>query len=279
MKVREGAEDGGGRLDVALVSRGLVRSRTAAALAVAEGRVRLDGVVARRPSVVVPAGARLEVDPGDGWVGRAAGKLAAALDGFGIDPRGRLALDLGASTGGFTQVLLDRGARRVVALDVGHGQLVPELRRDPRVVVVERENARDLTAPRLASLSGTDAAPDVVVADLSFISLTMVLPAVARVSALEADIVCLIKPQFEVGRGGLKRGVVTDPDARSRAVRSVLDAAAEQGLRTAGLLASPVVGAHGNREVLLHLHRTRGSGPAEWSRSIGGIVGPDGEAR
>lgn len=267
------------RLDVVLVTLGLVRSRSAGATAVAEGRVRVDGTVVRRPAAPVPSGADVEVEPDEGWVGRAAGKLDAALDAFGIDPRDRLALDLGASTGGFTQVLLRRGARRVVALDVGHAQLVRELRDDPRVVVVEGENARDLTAERLAELTGSAEAPGLVVADLSFIPLPLVLPAVARTAAADADVVCLIKPQFEVGRAGVRRGIVTDAGARADAVRSVLAAAAEQGLLTAGLLASPVVGAGGNREVLVALHRTRGSLPAEWERSIGVVVGPDGEAR
>ncbi|RIX27507.1 TlyA family RNA methyltransferase [Amnibacterium setariae] len=256
------------RLDVALVERGLARSRSAAQTAIASARVRVDGVVATRPAQRVAADAVVEVDAGTGWVGRGAGKLDAALDAFGIDASGRLALDLGASTGGFTQVLLERGAARVVALDVGHDQLVPELRADPRVVVVEGENARLLTPGRLAELTGSAAAPGLVVADLSFISLTLVLPAIAAVAAPDADLVLLVKPQFEVGRSRVRGGIVHDAADRATAVRAVLDTASAAGLRTAGIVASPVPGTHGNREALVHLHRLRGSDPSEWSASI-----------
>ena len=168
------------RLDTALVDRGLARSRTAAARAIAAGDVRVDGAVVTRPSVKVADDAVLEVG-GVQPVSRAAHKLEAALDAFGLDPSGRLALDLGASTGGFTALLLERGAARVVALDVGHDQLAPEVREDPRVVVVEGENARDLTPARLAELAGTEQQPSLVVADLSFISLAHVLPPIAAV--------------------------------------------------------------------------------------------------
>lgn len=269
----------GERLDVALVDRGLARSRTAAAVAIAEGRVLLDGARATRPAIRVHDGTELVVGSPDRWVGRAAGKLHAALHDFGVDPLGRLALDLGASTGGFTQVLLDRGAARVVALDVGHGQLVPELATDRRVVVVEGENARALTVDRLAALTGRTERPRLVVVDLSFISLTLVLPAVARVAHADADIVCLIKPQFEVGRGRVRGGVVVDDADRADAVRGVLEAAADVGLRTVALTASAVPGARGNREVLVHLHRARGLDPAEWGQSIGRVIGaPDRKA-
>jgi 23S rRNA (cytidine1920-2'-O)/16S rRNA (cytidine1409-2'-O)-methyltransferase len=172
-------------------------------------------------------------------------------------------------------VLLERGAASVVALDVGHDQLVSELREDPRVVVVEGENARSLTPERLTELSGSTAPPEVVVADLSFISLAMILPAIAAVADPEADVICLVKPQFEVGRTKVRVGLVPDPADREAAVRGVLDAAAALGLRTAGVMASPLVGAHGNREVLVHLHRSRGSDPAEWSTSIERSVRPD----
>ncbi len=267
------------RLDVALVVRGLVRSRNAAAAAVVAGRVSVDGVVATRAAQRVADGSSILLDPGDGWVGRAAGKLHAALDAFGVAVHGRRALDLGASTGGFTQVLLERGAAAVVALDVGHDQLVPELRGDPRVIVVEGENARSLTRERLAELAGDDVIPGVVVADLSFISLTLVLPAIAAVAAPDADVILLVKPQFEVGRGRLRGGIVVDSADRADAVAAVLAAAAAEGLSTAGVVASPVVGTHGNREVLVHLQRGRGVDPAEWAASIGRAVLPDGEAR
>ena len=256
------------RLDVALVVRGLARSRTAAQAAVAEGRVRVDGAPAARPALRVGDDAVLEVSADAGWVGRAAGKLDAALDAFAIDVRGRRALDLGASTGGFTQVLLERGAASVVALDVGHDQLVPTLRDDPRVVVVEGENARHLTPARLAELTDGGPAPDLVVADLSFISLALVLPAIAAVAAADADVVLLVKPQFEVGRSRVRGGIVHDAAERAAAVRGVLEAAAALGLRTAGVVASPVPGTRGNREALVHLHRLRGGDPTEWSASI-----------
>jgi 23S rRNA (cytidine1920-2'-O)/16S rRNA (cytidine1409-2'-O)-methyltransferase len=267
------------RIDLALVARGLVRSRSAAQSAVTAGRVRVDGAVATRVSQRVGPDAALEVDRGSGWVGRGAGKLDAALDAFRVDVDGRPALDLGASTGGFTQVLLERGAASVVALDVGHDQLAPELRADARVVVVEGENARTLTPERLATLSGSAVPPQVVVADLSFISLTLVLPAIAAVAARDADVILLIKPQFEVGRTKVRGGLVPDAADRERAVEAVLDTAAATGLLTAGLIASPVVGTHGNREALVHLHRSRGSDPTEWTASIGRAVRPErGEA-
>lgn len=260
------------RLDVALVERGLARSRTAAAAAVADGRVRVDGLLATRSSQRIGPAAVLTVEPDEGWFGRAAGKLDAALDAFAVRVADRECLDLGASTGGFTQVLLRRGAARVVALDVGHDQLVPEVRSDPRVVAVEGENARDLTRSRLAALSGDLKAPDLVVADLSFISLRLVLPAIAEVAAPNADVVLLIKPQFEVGRERVHGGVVSDPGDRAQAVRGVLDAARDVGLGTVGLVPSAVRGQEGNREVLVHLHRTRGSDPAEWEEILRRVV-------
>jgi len=263
------------RLDLVLVERGLARSRTAAQGAIKDGHVRVNGATVTRPGLRIDDDAVVEVASVNGWVGRAAGKLDAALDAFSVDVRDRRALDLGASTGGFTQVLLERGASSVVALDVGHDQLVPELREDPRVVVVEGENARSLTPERLADLSGSTEPPSVVVADLSFISLTMILPAIAAVADPEADVICLVKPQFEVGRTKVRVGLVPDPADREAAVRSVLDAAAALGLRTAGVIASPLVGAHGNREVLVHLHRSRGSDPAEWTSLIERAVRPD----
>jgi 23S rRNA (cytidine1920-2'-O)/16S rRNA (cytidine1409-2'-O)-methyltransferase len=270
-----GPEDVAERLDVALVARGLARSRSAAQAAVAAGSVRIDGATAKRVSQRVEPESVLEVDRGSGWVGRGAGKLDAALDAFGVDVTGRPALDLGASTGGFTQVLLERGAASVVALDVGHDQLAPELREDRRVVVVEGENARTLTPERLAELSGTAVPPSVVVADLSFISLSLVLPAIAAVADRDADVILLVKPQFEVGRTKVRGGLVPDADDRIRAVEAVLGTAAATGLLTVGVIASPVVGTHGNREALVHLHRLRGSDPSEWTASIGRAVRPD----
>ncbi len=227
----------------------------------------------------IDADAAVEVAAGTDHVGRGALKLEEAIRRFAVEPTGRLALDLGASTGGFTQVLLEHGARRVIALDVGHGQLAAEIRADARVLPVEGENARGLDPDRLAALAGSPERPGLVVADLSFISLTLVLPAIARVTDGDADVVVLIKPQFEVGRARVRNGIVHAADDRARAVRDVLDAAWAVGLRTVDLISSPIVGAHGNREVLAHLHRSRGRGPAEWERSIAAVVGDaDGEA-
>jgi 23S rRNA (cytidine1920-2'-O)/16S rRNA (cytidine1409-2'-O)-methyltransferase len=267
---------GPSRLDLALVSRGLARSRNAAAQAIADGRVEVAGRPASKASALVRDEDPITVT-GTDVVSRAAVKLEAALDAFALDVRGVLALDLGASTGGFTQVLLRRGAAAVIALDVGHGQLVPELAADPRVLAIEGENARDLTPERLAALTGGLGAPGVVVADLSFISLRHVLPAIAAVAASDGDIVCLIKPQFEVGRTGVAEGIVRDAGARAGAVREVLRSAWEAGLGTAGLLASPLPGSHGNREVLAHLSAERGTHPAQWEdRLVRAATGDDG---
>ena len=266
------------RLDTALVARGLARSRTSAARAIAAGEVLVDGTVVTRASVKVADDAVLEV-AGVQPVSRAAFKLEAALDAFGLDPAGRLALDLGASTGGFTALLLERGADRVIALDVGHDQLAPEVREDPRVVVVEGENARDLTPARLAELAGTTQQPSLVVADLSFISLVHVLPPIAAVLEPGGDAVCLVKPQFEVGRLRVRAGLVPDPDDRVDGIRAVLESAARAGLGTVGLIPSPISGTHGNREALVHLRHALGSDPGGWDDRIriaaGAVEGGD----
>jgi len=167
------------RLDAELVRRGLARSRALAVEAIEQGRVTVDGRAVAKPSTRVTEDAALQIEDEQRYVSRAALKLVAALDAFDVDPAGRLALDVGASTGGFTQVLLERGAREVIALDVGHGQLAPIVRQDPRVRVVEGVNARDLDAGRLAEVAGTTETPTLVVGDLSFISLRQVLPALA----------------------------------------------------------------------------------------------------
>ena len=252
------------RLDVALVERGLARSRAQARAAVEEGRVSVDGRAVVKPAHPVRMDARLELDGDDRWVSRAAVKLLAALEATGIDVTGALALDLGASTGGFTQVLLERGASRVIALDVGHGQLVAELRGDPRVVVVEGENARALTAQRLADVSGITQRPDIVVGDVSFISLRLVLPAIVDTVGLEVPIVLLIKPQFEVGRPGVREGIVHDPVARDEAIMNVLWSAYDLGLLASDLLSSPIVGTNGNHEYLVVFRPGRGEHPTEW---------------
>ncbi|OBI22800.1 16S/23S rRNA (cytidine-2'-O)-methyltransferase, partial [Mycobacterium sp. E2462] len=237
-------------VDAELVRRGLARSRQQAAELIDAGRVSIDGLPARKPGTAVAITAALTVaDDGErGWVSRGAHKLLGALDAFGIDVAGRRCLDAGASTGGFTEVLLDRGATEVVAVDVGYGQLAWSLRSDPRVRVVERTNARDLTPDVIGG------PVDVVVADLSFISLATVLPALAGCAAPDADIVPMVKPQFEVGKGQVGAGgVVQDPGLRADAVLAVARRADELGWCTLDATASPLPGPSGNVEYFLWL--------------------------
>lgn len=254
------------RLDRALVDLGLVRSRNRAAELIAAGGVAVDGETARKAGTRVRAGGQITVSGDDHYVSRGAHKLLAALDIFAIDPADRLALDLGASTGGFTQVLLERGAREVLAVDVGHDQLAPEIRADARVRVVEGCNARDLDAATLASLTGVVERPSLIVADLSFISLTLILPAIARCAHDGAELALLIKPQFEVGR--VRDGIVTDPAQWAGAIRTVLDAAAAEGLAARGIAPSPIAGGEGNREFLVHFVRAAAPDPREWEARI-----------
>lgn len=237
------------RLDAELVRRGLARSRAQAAQLVKDGSVRLGGVTVLRVSTPVPDDAVLEVvAAADPWVGRAAYKLLGALETFGpqgLAVAGRRALDVGASTGGFTQVLLSQGAAQVTALDVGHGQLVEQVAGDPRVIERSGTNIRHCTAEDLGGPF------DLVVADLSFISLRLVLPVLATLIEPSGDLVLLIKPQFEVGRERLGKGGVVRVDAdRLAALRGVLDAATDVGLGLRGLVASPIRGTTGNREYL-----------------------------
>jgi 23S rRNA (cytidine1920-2'-O)/16S rRNA (cytidine1409-2'-O)-methyltransferase len=260
------------RLDSALASRGLARSRTHAAKLIADGLVTVDGAPVVKASFPVGEQQAIEVARLDHYVSRAAHKLIAALDGFGVDPAGRLAIDVGASTGGFTQVLLERGADRVIATDVGHGQLSPNIRSDPRVTVIEGSNARYLTAAALATESGIAQTPDLVVADLSFISLTTVLPALVATVGLGADYVLLVKPQFEVGRTGIREGIVRDAALRDEAIMTVLWSAWDVGLPTAGILPSPIAGGAGNREYLVWLSVAAGSNPTEWTQRVSAIA-------
>jgi 23S rRNA (cytidine1920-2'-O)/16S rRNA (cytidine1409-2'-O)-methyltransferase len=252
------------RLDAAMADRGLVSSRTRAARLIAAGLVTVDAKPAIKASMLVADTQYIDIAEPDHYVSRAAHKLIAALDVFGVDPRGRLALDVGASTGGFTQVLLERGVERVIALDVGHGQLAPTIRSDERVIVIEGFNARDLTSESLEIASGLVAAPSLVVADLSFISLGLVLPGMLAVAAADADFVVLVKPQFEVGRSGIREGLVRSADLRIDAVMNVLWAAWDLGLGTAGVIPSPIAGTAGNREYLVHLSAGVGGNPTEW---------------
>jgi 23S rRNA (cytidine1920-2'-O)/16S rRNA (cytidine1409-2'-O)-methyltransferase len=261
------------RLDAALAARGLARSRTKAAALIADGLVSVDGQPVIKPSTRVAADARIDVAGADAYVSRAAHKLIAALDAFGIAVSGRTALDMGASTGGFTQVLRERGADPVIAVDVGHGQLAPTVAADPGVVVVEGFNVRYMTPETLAAASGVSQAPQLITGDLSFISLTHVLPAARAVADEHADLVVLIKPQFEAGRTAVKGGLVTDPALRAETVMDVLWSAWDAGLGTRGLIASPIVGLHGNREFLAHLRPGGLGNPTEWTSIANELTG------
>lgn len=261
------------RLDAALADRGLVRSRTLAAKLITDGLVTVNGVPVVKASTKVAADAVLEVAATDHYVSRGAHKLIAALDAFNLSVTGRTALDAGASTGGFSQVLLERGAARVIAADVGHGQLAAQLTTEPRLTLVEGYNIRYATTETLAGVSGVDTQPDLVVADLSFISLTTVLPALAATALPGADFVLLIKPQFEVGRGGIREGIVHDKGLRSDSVAGVLWAGWDLGLKTCGVIASPIIGAAGNREYLCWMSATAGTNPTEWMDRIEALVG------
>ncbi|BDZ50206.1 16S/23S rRNA (cytidine-2'-O)-methyltransferase TlyA [Frondihabitans sucicola] len=252
------------RLDIALTVRGLARSRTHAHRLLADGLVTVDGKPVLKASFPTRVTQTIEVAGIDHYVSRAAHKLIGALDAFGIDPDGRSAVDVGASTGGFTQVLLERGAASVIALDVGHGQLVPRLRGDDRVTVVEGANARYLTREAFLAYSPSAERVDLVVGDLSFISLTLVLPALVAAVGPTADFVLLVKPQFEVGRQGIREGIVHDAGLRSDAVQTVLWAAHDLGLGTVGVIPSPIVGTNGNREYCVHLAVRDGVNPTEW---------------
>ena len=260
------------RLDTALVQRGVVRSRALARAAVTEGRVRVDGRAILKAAHPVDEDAVIVVAGEDHYVSRAAHKLIAALDASGIDPSGMLCLDLGASTGGFTQVLLERGAARVIALDVGHGQLAAALALDPRVVSVEGENARELTSARLAAVSGVTETPQLVVGDLSFIPLRLILPAIVATVGTTVPIVLLVKPQFEVGRTGVREGVVRDPALRDDAITGVLWAAFDLGLLAERVDSSPMVGTNGNHEYLIVFRPDRGEHPTQWRGRIAALA-------
>lgn len=231
----------------------------------------VDGRPATKAAQRVSDAHVIAVAASDGYVSRAALKLLAALDAFPIDVAGRTALDVGASTGGFTQVLLERGAKSVVALDVGHEQLAPAIRAAQNVVVIEGANARFLTRDVFAE-AGVGEIPTVVVADLSFISLGLVLPALVGTVGVDADFVVLVKPQFEVGRGGVREGIVRDPALREDAVNGVLWSAWDVGLPTAGVISSPIVGGSGNREYLAWFSTEAGSNPTEWTEQVSALT-------
>jgi 23S rRNA (cytidine1920-2'-O)/16S rRNA (cytidine1409-2'-O)-methyltransferase len=248
------------RLDAELVRRGLARSRVQAADLIAAGQVRVSGQAAAKAATQVAQDAAITVrreDAGPDYVSRGAHKLAGALAAFtGLQVAGRTCLDAGASTGGFTDVLLRSGAAHVVAADVGYGQLAWSLRSDPRVTVLDRVNVRNLQPGQV------DPAPGLVTADLSFISLGQVLPALVAAAAPDADFVLLVKPQFEVGKGKVgSGGVVRDPGLRAGAVAAVAAGAAELGLGVRGVVASSLPGPSGNVEYFLWLRR--GAPPLE----------------
>ncbi|HZM70589.1 MAG TPA: TlyA family RNA methyltransferase [Candidatus Cryosericum sp.] len=263
------------RLDRLLVERGLARSRERAQALVLAGVVRIDGRPAGKPGSIVGAEAEVTIlAPDHPFVGRGGVKLSGALERLGIAAAGRTALDIGASTGGFTDCLLRRGALRVVALDVGSGQLDWGLRNDPRVVVLEGINARHLVPSDLGS------AVDLVVIDVSFISLRLILPRLPPLLAPDADVLSLVKPQFEVGRRQVGRGgVVRDPRLHLQAVESVARAGEAAGLRVRGGCPSPITGAEGNREFFLHFKAADGGPGFDLGDLLGGMVhDPSGSA-
>jgi 23S rRNA (cytidine1920-2'-O)/16S rRNA (cytidine1409-2'-O)-methyltransferase len=235
------------RIDAVLADRGLFPSRTAAAGAVRAGEVRIgeDGPVALRPSQLVEPDANLILAEGPRYVSRGGTKLENALEALGIDVAGRDCLDVGASTGGFSDCLLQRGAARVIAADVAYGQLDVRLREDPRVHVVERLNAREMTPADLSFI------PSLATVDVSFISLTKVLPAVARCVEPGGEVLAMVKPQFELGRDRVGKGVVRDPADRREAILKVAGAAREIGLTVRGFASSGLPGPKGNRETFV----------------------------
>jgi 23S rRNA (cytidine1920-2'-O)/16S rRNA (cytidine1409-2'-O)-methyltransferase len=252
------------RLDLLLVQRGLAPSRERASALILSGVVLVNGQTLQKAGAPVADDAEIALkQPDHPYVGRGGIKLAHALDAFGVAVDGRQALDIGASTGGFTDVLLKRGARRVVAFDVGHGQLDWGLRNDPRVVVIERANARTLEPAQLPSLV------DIVTIDVSFISLRHIFPRVPALLNAGADVVALVKPQFEAGRAEVgRKGVVRDAAVQARVVEEAARAAAEVGLVRAAMTESPITGDTGNREFFLHLRQEsrERSGPQERPR-------------
>jgi 23S rRNA (cytidine1920-2'-O)/16S rRNA (cytidine1409-2'-O)-methyltransferase len=237
------------RADRLLVERGLFSSRAKAQAAIAAGLVTADARPVRKPADEIATGAVLQAQAEHPYVSRGGVKLAAALDHFGFDPAGRACLDVGASTGGFTEVLLARGARRVTAVDVGTGQLHASLRGDPRVTSLEQTDIRTLRLDQLPE------PPDVITIDVSFISLKLVLPAALGLARGPALLVALIKPQFEVGRASLKKGIVRDAGVQAAVCDNIAAAAADLGWAVAGVIPSPILGGDGNREFLLGARR------------------------
>jgi 23S rRNA (cytidine1920-2'-O)/16S rRNA (cytidine1409-2'-O)-methyltransferase len=233
------------RADRLLVERGLFESRAKAQAAIAAGLVTANGARVAKASDEIAADAVVQARPEHPWVSRGGVKLAAALEHFRIDPKGMVCLDVGASTGGFTQVLLERGARRVYAVDVGHGQLHASLRVRPEIVSLEETDIRALSPALLPE------PPDLVVVDVSFISLKLVLPPALALARPPAQLIALIKPQFEAGRAHLKKGVVRDPQVHQAVCEDISAFVAGLGWNVRGIIPSPVTGGNGNREFLL----------------------------
>src|SRR5215470_7344966 len=237
------------RADLLLVERGLFDSRAKAQAAIAAGLVTADDVAVERASEPVAIDAALRAQPAFPWVSRGGVKLAAGLDRFGFDPGGRVCLDVGASTGGFTDVLLARGARRIYAVDVGREQLDARLKARPEVLSFEQTDIRDLARSRLPE------APDLVVVDVSFISLRLVLPAALALARAPAQVVALIKPQFEAGRRRVRKGIVRDPAVHATVCADVRAAFAALRWDVIDIVASPIAGGAGNREFILGARR------------------------
>jgi 23S rRNA (cytidine1920-2'-O)/16S rRNA (cytidine1409-2'-O)-methyltransferase len=237
------------RADRLLVTRGFYESRARAQAAIAAGLVRADGVPVRKASDAIATTAAIEASPEHPYVSRGAIKLAAALDHFHLDVAGRVCLDVGASTGGFSEVLAARGARRIYAVDVGTGQLHPRLAAHSQIVSVEQTDIRTLEPARLAE------PPDFAAADVSFISLKLVLPAIGKLLSARATMVALIKPQFEAARGAIKKGIVRDPAVHRAVCDDIAAFFAGEGWRVTGIIPSPIAGGDGNREFLLEAER------------------------
>ena len=260
------------RLDIALVELGLARSRNQAANLIESGRVIVDGRVGRKASQPVTEDAKISILDAEDYVSRAGHKLAKALEAFGsIDLVGKTALDVGASTGGFTDVLLSQGASKGFALDVGHDQMVDELRQNSRVVCIYGFNARELSLDTLSSATGSAIGPDtidLVVADLSFISLTLVLQQI-QATAPNAEMVLLIKPQFEVGKQSLSAsGIVTDHRLRTGAMKQVVEETNRLKLGIKGLVRSEFPGTHGNVEYVLWISPHEPLNQSKWTAEI-----------
>lgn len=233
------------RADRLLVARGLFESRTKARAAIEAGLVTANGQKVHKASEEIQEDAALLASAAHPYVSRAGIKLASALDRFRFDPKGHICLDVGASTGGFTQVLLERGARRVYAVDVGHGQLHESLRTRPEITSLEDIDIRTLSPTRLDEL------PDFVTIDVSFISLKLALPAALALAKTPAHLVALIKPQFEAGRGALKKGIVRDPAVHLAVCKELENFFTALGWRVVGIMPSPIEGGDGNTEFLV----------------------------